>query len=122
MSPPFRDACFREFLVGNISNLLWTVCDTFHPFRLQQHDFDQLGRGSRERADHEHSPILGRWELDVLRTLYPKISTKHLARSLGRTESAIYGKAAGMGLRKSAEYLASADACRLRRGDNVGAA
>lgn len=40
---------------------------------------------------------------------------------LGRPVSQIYGKAAGLGLHKNEEYLASPAACRLRRGDNIGA-
>jgi HNH endonuclease len=62
------------------------------------------------------------WELDCLRTLYPTTPTKTLSHTLSRSESSIYGKAATLGLRKSAEYLDGPDACRLRRGDPVGAA
>jgi hypothetical protein len=61
------------------------------------------------------------WEIQFLRNTYPSISTKELARRLGRSVNAVYGRAALMGLHKSAEYLASLDACRLRRGDHVGA-
>ncbi len=61
------------------------------------------------------------WELARLHTDYPHVSTKELARDLGRSANAVYGRAALMGLHKSAEYLASPDACRLRRGDHVGA-
>jgi hypothetical protein len=61
-------------------------------------------------------------EDDVLvRERYPDTPTPELARRLGRTVSATYNRAVGMGLRKSAAYLASPAACRLRRGDNVGA-
>lgn len=38
-----------------------------------------------------------------------------------RLDRAIYSKAKAMGLSRSAEYLASEHACRLRKGDNVGA-
>jgi hypothetical protein len=62
------------------------------------------------------------WELNILRTQYPDTATKALSRSIGRSESAVYGRAAIMGLKKSESYLAGPDACRLRRGDNVGAA
>jgi hypothetical protein len=61
------------------------------------------------------------WELEFVRVVYPSVSTKDLAKCLGRSSSAVYGRAAIMGLHKSAEYLASPEACRLRRGDNVGA-
>ncbi len=61
-------------------------------------------------------------ELAMLLVEYADTPTRALARSLGRSESAIYGRAAIMGLKKSDTYLAGPDACRLRRGDNVGAA
>jgi HNH endonuclease len=60
-------------------------------------------------------------EVAVVRDLYPHTSTAKVARRLGRNVSAIYQAAAKLGLHKTPEYLASPDACRLRRGDNVGA-
>ncbi len=57
-----------------------------------------------------------------LRSLYPHISTKKVAAILGRSVSSINGQAAKLGLKKTAEYMASPSACRLRHGDNVGAA
>lgn len=56
-----------------------------------------------------------------VRELYPHTSTKVIALQLGRSVSSVYQIAAKLGLHKTAEYLASPDACRLRRGDNVGA-
>lgn len=53
---------------------------------------------------------------------YPHEPTPAIARRLRRSVAAVYGRAWQRGLTKSAEYLASPDACRLRRGDNVGAA
>lgn len=53
---------------------------------------------------------------------YPHEPTTRLARELRRSVSAVYGRAQILGLAKSAAYLASPDACRLRRGDNIGAA
>lgn len=61
-------------------------------------------------------------EIKFLYKAYPNLSTKELAGRLGRSVSAVYGRAALLGLRKSEEYLAGPEACRLRRGDNVGAA
>jgi HNH endonuclease len=52
---------------------------------------------------------------------YPHESTATLARQLRRSLTAVYGRARLLGLSKSAEYMASPDACRLRRGDDVGA-
>jgi hypothetical protein len=59
-------------------------------------------------------------ELTTLSRLYPDTPTVEIAKRLNRTEPQVYNKANGLGLRKSAAYLASAHACRLR-GD-VGAA
>lgn len=58
----------------------------------------------------------------LLRKIYPHHSTATVAKRLRRTVEAIYGRANKFGLHKSAKYLASPDAYRLRRGDNVGAA
>jgi hypothetical protein len=58
---------------------------------------------------------------DLLRERYPNEPTKALAAELRRTVSSVYARAEKLHLNKSAEYLASRDACRLRRGDNVGA-
>jgi len=60
-------------------------------------------------------------ELAVLHARYQHEKTERVAADLGRTVSTVYQKAAGLGLKKSDEYLASLDACRLRRGDNIGA-
>lgn len=58
----------------------------------------------------------------ALRDRYPHERTADIARDVGIPVEKVYAKASWMGLKKSAEYLASPDACRLRRGDNVGAA
>lgn len=51
---------------------------------------------------------------------YPNTSTKRLAVSMGRQIWHVYAKAAALGLRKTAAYLASPEACCLRRADNPG--
>ncbi len=56
-----------------------------------------------------------------LRKRYPHESTQKLATELRRTLKAVYARAKNMGLHKTDEYLDSPAACRLRRGDNVGA-
>lgn len=66
-----------------------------------------------------------RWtevELTILRRYYPDYITRAIADALGRTERQVYSKAKALGLKKSEAYLASPQACRLRRGDNTGAA
>lgn len=57
----------------------------------------------------------------VLRARYSDTRTADLARQLGRSLSSTYQRARKLALVKSEEYLASPAACRLRRGDNVGA-
>lgn len=61
-------------------------------------------------------------ELRQLVARYPHEPTARLAIELGRCVSSIYTKAFTLGLHKTAEYLDSPAACRLRRGDNVGRA
>lgn len=58
----------------------------------------------------------------ALRRRYPHERTATLAAAINRTIESVYNRAQILGLEKSAAYLASPDACRLRRGDNVGAA
>lgn len=65
------------------------------------------------------------WEPEddaLLVARYPHERTSRLARKLRRSLIAVYARARGLGLAKSAEYLLSPDACRLRRGDHVGKA
>lgn len=61
-------------------------------------------------------------QVDMLRQLYPDYRTEDVATMIGHRLQLVYQKAARLGLAKSAAYLASPAACRLRRGDNVGAA
>jgi hypothetical protein len=61
-------------------------------------------------------------EIEILRRRYADEPTTRIARDLRRSVKKIYSKAAQLGLKKSAAYLASPDACRLRRGDGVGVA
>jgi hypothetical protein len=56
-----------------------------------------------------------------LRREYPDTPTAVLARELKRSLAATYNRAKSLGLTKSAAYLESPAACRLRRGDHVGA-
>lgn len=57
----------------------------------------------------------------LLRRRYPDEATVALARTLRRSPRAVYARAKLFGIGKSAAYLASPEACRLRRGDNIGA-
>jgi len=55
-----------------------------------------------------------------LRDLYPRMKTEKVAALIERSLEAVYGRAGILGLHKTATYLASPDACRLRRADNPG--
>jgi len=60
-------------------------------------------------------------ETAELKQLYPSTPTAKIAVLLQRPIHCVYNKAATLRLKKSPEYLAGPEACRLRRGDNVGA-
>jgi hypothetical protein len=57
-----------------------------------------------------------------LRRLYPDTPTVALAQRLRRSLTSVYARASLLGVVKSEAYLAGPHACRLRRGDHVGAA
>jgi hypothetical protein len=57
----------------------------------------------------------------LLRKLYPDTPTVDIAKRLGRSLAGTYQRARVLNLLKSAAYLASPEACRMRRGDDVGA-
>lgn len=61
-------------------------------------------------------------QVEEIRRRYPHEKTDKIAADLGLPVARVYSKAAWMGLAKTPEYLASPDAQRLRRGDNIGAA
>ena len=58
---------------------------------------------------------------DMMRAFYPGNTMETMKAILGRTESSIYQRSRTLQVFKSDAYLASPAACRLRRGDNVGA-
>ncbi|HWH86195.1 MAG TPA: HNH endonuclease signature motif containing protein [Pseudomonas sp.] len=57
-----------------------------------------------------------------LAELYGDTPMAELIATFGRPDYAIYGKAASLGLKRSAAYLASEHACRLRRESKAGEA
>lgn len=61
-------------------------------------------------------------QVATLRARYPGEKTEVIAKDLGIELRPVYAKAKQLGLAKSEEYLASPSACRLRRGDRIGAA
>ncbi len=58
----------------------------------------------------------------LLHRIYADTPTDQIAAQIGVTPEQVYHKVQRIGLRKSAAYMASAAACRLLKGDNVGAA
>ncbi len=61
-------------------------------------------------------------QIETLRINYADFPTFLVAHVCGMSIDRTYAMANRLGLKKSAAYLASDWACRLRRGDNVGAA
>lgn len=59
-------------------------------------------------------------QVAVLARLYSDTPTTEVAKQLGTSVSRTFAKADRLGLKKSAAYLASKAACRLRKGDTVG--
>jgi hypothetical protein len=55
-------------------------------------------------------------DIEALKRLYPNHSTKDVARILGRSLSSIYATAKKLGIKKSAEFLASEESGRLKKG------
>lgn len=60
-------------------------------------------------------------QLAALIELYPHIPTEWFAQVAGIPLGQVYAKAGHLGLVKTERYMSSEFACRLRRGDNVGA-
>lgn len=62
-------------------------------------------------------------EMDALmQARYPNIKSSVVAAELGVNVNAVYTRASALGLKKTEEFMASPDSCRLRRGDEVGKA
>lgn len=61
-------------------------------------------------------------QIAMITDRYPHEATSKIAADIGLTIEQIYRKASALGLAKTPEYLDSPAACRLRRGDNFGAA
>lgn len=59
-------------------------------------------------------------QVEEIRRRYPHEKTEQIAADLGLPVSRIYSKAAWMGLSKTPEYMASPEACRLRRDNPQG--
>ncbi len=58
----------------------------------------------------------------VITSRYPDVKSSLIAEQLGVSLSAVYNRASTLGLEKSEAFKASPDACRIRRGDEVGKA
>lgn len=60
-------------------------------------------------------------QIALLRALYPDLKAETVAREVGRPIGSVYQKAAALGLRKSAEFLASDSSARIQRGKRLPA-
>lgn len=65
---------------------------------------------------HQWTPL----QVEALRTWYPHTKTAKVAEAMGMTIDLVIRKAYRLGLKKTPEYLASDDACRLRRDAKAG--
>jgi len=75
--------------------------------------------GRKRKAGHNRR-FWTLYEDAVLRRLYPMTKTEHLAIYFNRKVGSVYQHAAFLGLKKSAEWLASEEACMLRRRPELG--
>jgi HNH endonuclease len=110
------------------------VLRKMYPTTSNREIAELLGRA--EQAVHSRATRLGllkavghgrripwtREQRAELKRRYPNEPTDRLAKEWGRSLTTVYQQARLLGLVKSPEYLAGPFACRLRRGDNVGAA
>ncbi|MEY2689297.1 MAG: hypothetical protein RL375_3496 [Pseudomonadota bacterium] len=60
-------------------------------------------------------------ERQLLRDRYADTKSEVLAQQIGVPVHSVYQQAYALGLAKSEAFMASVEACRLRRGDNIGA-
>lgn len=87
-----------------------------------------LARARASAADAKQGQSINRrrfWtmaEESRLAALYPDTPMRQMQETLRRPKSAIYGKAKELGLKRSAEFLASEHSGRLRTGSNPGVA
>lgn len=109
-----QDACLKK---------LW-------PFAEMRNILQLTGRTKSALKNRAHQLRLHRYanrkpyseaEIRMLAKLFPHMSSLKVANRMKRSVCSVNGMAYTFGLHKSAKYLASPDACRLRRADNVGA-
>lgn len=76
---------------------------------------------TKRRVHAEPRRYWSKAEDRIVRDKYPHLATAEVAKLLpGRTALSVYQRAYGLGLKKTAAYLASPAACRLRRGEHAG--
>jgi hypothetical protein len=95
------------------------------PYAQMALELGRTEKAVRSRAKVLKITVSRSWsdtDLKLLRDQYPHTPTKEIAVKLGKKLETVYSMADKLGLKKTEEYLASPAACRLRRGDNVGAA
>jgi HNH endonuclease len=110
------DALLRKMWpYAQMRSMVWVLRRTKSALKNRAHN---LGLRNRYANRKPYTAV----ELRTLRKLFPHISTFKVAKRLKRSVCSVNGMATKFGLHKTEKYLASPDACRLRRGDNIGAA
>lgn len=109
-----QDVLLRKlWAYAEMRNMVWTLHKTEAAIRNRAHNLGLHGRYANRKP---YSAA----EKRRLRKLFPRMSSFKVAKRMKRSVCSVNGMATKFGLHKTAKYLASPDACRLRRGDNVG--
>lgn len=77
---------------------------------------------TKSRGIQKHRRPWLDYEIEAVEQLFPHVPTHELVTVLNRPEHQIISCASRLGIKKSASYLASPAARRLRRGDELGKA
>jgi hypothetical protein len=111
-----QDALLRKMWpYAEMRSMVWVLRRTKCALKNRAY---QLGLHNRYANRKPYSAT----ELRMLRKHFPHMSSFKVVKRLKRSVCSVNGMAAKFRLHKTTKYLASPDACRLRRGDNIGAA
>lgn len=111
-----QDALLRKlWAYAEMRNMEWVLRRTKSAIKNRAHQLKLRNRYANRKP-------CSAAEVRLLRKFFPHMSSFKLAKRLKRSVCSVNGMAHKFGLHKTEEYLMSPDACRLRRGDNIGAA
>lgn len=109
-----QDVLLRKlWAYAEMRNLVWTLRKTEAAIRNRAHTLGLHGRYANRKP---YSAA----ERKMLRKLFPRMSSFKVAKRMKRSVCSVNGMAHKFGLYKTEKYLASPDACRLRRENNGG--